>query len=60
MEENYLDSIRKQFQYYQHLGDQTFAQLAEIYFGNTIHIVIPLPLLLNICEEICYLDGQIF
>ena len=29
MEENYLDSIRKQFQYYQHLGDQTFAQLAE-------------------------------
>jgi len=29
MEENYLDSIRKQFQYYQQLGDQTFAQLTE-------------------------------
>jgi len=29
MEENYLDSIKKQFQYYQQLGDQTFAQLTE-------------------------------
>jgi len=29
MEENYLESIKKQFQYYQQLGDQTFAQLTE-------------------------------
>ena len=26
---NYLDSIRKQFQYYKMLGDKTFAQLSE-------------------------------
>ncbi len=29
MEENYLESIRKQFEYYKMLGDKTFAQLSE-------------------------------
>jgi len=47
MEENYLDSIKKQFQYYQHLGDQTFAQLTEEDFfwkyhseSNSIAIIV--------------------
>ncbi len=29
MEENYLDSVRKQFEYYKVLGEKTFAQLKE-------------------------------
>ena len=30
MEENYLESVKKQFQYYQLLGEKTFAQLKEV------------------------------
>lgn len=29
MEKNYLESARKQFEYYKLLGDKTFAQLSE-------------------------------
>lgn len=29
MEDNYLDSVKKQFEYYKLLGDRTFAQLSE-------------------------------
>lgn len=29
MEENYLESVLKQFKYYKHLGDQTFKQLND-------------------------------
>ncbi len=29
MQENFLESSQKQFQYYKHLGDKTFAQLKE-------------------------------
>ena len=29
MKENYLDSVRKQFEYYKLLGEKTFAQLSE-------------------------------
>lgn len=29
MEENYLESVKKQFEYYKMLGDKTFAQLPE-------------------------------
>lgn len=29
MEQNYLDSVQKQFEYYKLLGDRTFAQLSE-------------------------------
>ena len=29
MEKNYLESVRKQFEYYKALGDRTFAQLSE-------------------------------
>ena len=30
MEENYLESVKKQFQYYQLLGEKTFTQLKEV------------------------------
>lgn len=29
MEENYLESVSKQFEYYKALGEKTFAQLSE-------------------------------
>ena len=29
MENNYLDSVKKQFEYYKMLGDKTFAQLSD-------------------------------
>ncbi|MEL7342372.1 MAG: DUF1572 family protein, partial [Bacteroidota bacterium] len=29
MNQSYLESIRKQFQYYQSLGDRSFAQLSD-------------------------------
>lgn len=41
---NYLDGIRKQFEYYKMLGDRTFAQLTdEQLFGNTTVTAIALP-----------------
>ena len=47
MENNYLDSINKQFQYYQLLGEATFAQLSEADFfwqynsaSNSIAIIV--------------------
>ncbi len=50
---NYLDSVKKQFEYYKVLGEKTFSQLnEEDFFHNTILKAIPLPLSSITCGAI--------